>query len=506
MDNVIEFDTSAISVGDCGETLYSARTCFSSLDTKKIKSDVTVLVQAYNSLDKTKRCVESILKYTKDIDFDLLLIDNGSTDDTLQYFISVDYPKKTILRFTENRGAAIPYLYIGPDMFSRYLVLVANDLIVTENWLSNMLKIAESDPKIGLVNPMSSNTSNLQDPGLKFADYDDMQKKAAAFNVSDPAKWHERLRIITLGTLYKKECLFAIGMPIADVGFAHNFADDDMAFRVRRAGYKVILAGDTWIHHDDDKSRLAPEAYKKMVSDISIGRQNFRDKYFDIDAWDDVNDYIPEYLKNLRYEPSESKRILGIDTKCGTPVLEIKNKLREYSCFDPECYAFTTDAKYYIDLQTICGNNNVTCAPIDRLAGNYSPDMFDYVVIGNDINTYNDPYGLIDSALRVLNKSGQLFISLQNTYNAFTFMNIIGRTSARNPEHSFNYSIEEFIVALKNRGYKVAYIGARRYDERVLSDEMVSEAVSFLKKLDIKDINEAAFRLASARYYLVVEK
>ena len=117
MDNVIEFDTSAISVGDCGETLYSARTCFSSLDTKKIKSDVTVLVQAYNSLDKTKRCVESILKYTKDIDFDLLLIDNGSTDDTLQYFISVDYPKKTILRFTENRGAAIPYLYIGPKFW-----------------------------------------------------------------------------------------------------------------------------------------------------------------------------------------------------------------------------------------------------------------------------------------------------------------------------------------------------------------------------------------------------
>ena len=47
-----------------------------------------------------------------------------------------------------------------------------------------------------------------------------MQAKAAQFNRSDPRKWEDRQRLITLGTLYRKEVLLAGGWPTADMGFS----------------------------------------------------------------------------------------------------------------------------------------------------------------------------------------------------------------------------------------------------------------------------------------------
>ena len=507
MENIIELDTSKITVGDAGETLYSSRSLFSSLNTKAIKSDVTIYVQGYNHLDKTKRCIESILKYTKGIDYDLLLVDNGSTDNTFEYFKTVDFPQKTIIHISENKDAGMPHLFLSSDMFSHYLVIVANDIIVTENWLNNLIKIAESDPKIGMVNPLSSNVSNLQGLNFEFKDLNEMQRIAAQFNKSNPQKWQERLRLITLGTLFKKECLYAIGLPLSDVGFAHNFGDDDITFRVRRAGYKAILAGDTWVHHDDDKKNLPIEKAVKIQKDLNIGRENFRDKYFGIDAWDDINNFIPHYLQVLKQPGSNEKpSVLGIDTRCGTPILEIKNHLRSYNIFDADCYAYTTDGKYVIDLQTFCGANRVFAGEINRFRDYFDAETLDYIVIGNDINTYNDPFNIIKSAFGLLKKGGQLFISLQNVNNIFEFLYSIGNVKVQNPVHALNYTVEEFLGKLQQKGYNARFISASYFSNTVVSESLAKSVYDVLKMLSVKEIDETIFRLRAERFYYVIEK
>ncbi len=506
MDTIIEIDTSNIVVGGIGDSLYSTRTAITSLTTQKIASDVTIYVQAYNKIEKTKRCIESIIKYTSDIDYDLLLIDNGSMDGTFDYFRSIDFEKKRIIRFTENKGMAIPHFFLSPDMFSRYVAFVANDLIVTTNWLSNMLKIAESDPKIGIVNPMSSNVSNLQDPGLIFSGYEQMQEKAAAFNVSDPRKWQERLRIITLGFLMRKECILTIGLPINDMGFAHNFGDDDMAFRIRRAGYKVILASDTWIHHDDYKGTMESDAYQKMLNDIKIGKQNFRDKYFGIDAWDDTSNYIDEFLSVFEYRNKDDKvSVLGIDVRCGTPILEIKNHLRNYDVFDAECFAFTTEGKYFIDLQTVCGADNVYSGDICSFSSRFSPHSLDYVVIGNDINTYPDPFGVIRSAASLIKNGGQLFISLQNVFNIFTFMAITDGYKSPYEDHALNYYPEEFFGLLKQSGYNARFITGKNFDKDIINKDLSNYVKECMNRLSVKNIDEKMYRLTSERYFIVID-
>ena len=67
---------------------------------------VTVYFQAYNHLeDQTKMAIHAILENTQNVDYELLLVDNGSTDGTLDFFRSIPYRKKRIFRVKENRGA-----------------------------------------------------------------------------------------------------------------------------------------------------------------------------------------------------------------------------------------------------------------------------------------------------------------------------------------------------------------------------------------------------------------
>lgn len=507
---IYEIDTNHVEPAQPSDNLLQVRTNIlgSALQMNEFHSEATIMVTAWNRIEKTKLCIDSILKNTQDVDYDLLLIDSGSSDGTFEYFKSVEHDKVRILRLSKNISAGFATNFIDINWIGRYFVMVNNDLIVTPNWLNNLIKVAESDPTIGMVNPMSSNASNLQGYDMQFTDYDDMQRQAAEFNQSNPAKWHERLRLITLGTLYKKECLYALGWPMTDIGFIHDFSDDDIAFRVRRMGYKTVLAKDTWIHHNHRVSELEDKTLESFQNSIESGRKNFKDKYLGLDAWDDVNNFIPEYLpavKNTDTADSDVS-ILGIDVRCGTPVLEIKNHIKSFGKFETTCYAFTQEAKYYLDLLTACGEHNVVCGNIDHLLNSYAVDSFDYIVIGNNINTYAEPLKLISAAYKLLKSGGQLFFSLKNTYDALSFLNEIGNFKINSTEHAINYSVTEFVNLLFHMGCNAEFLGAVPYSNTVLSNNIIKHITECVNKIGVGNQEEVCFRLLADRFAFAVTK
>ena len=82
--------------------IMESRKSISNLLNGKNAPHVSILIIAYNRIDKTKNCVESVLKYTDDIDYELVLVDNGSSDGTYDYFKSVQYKNKKIIKITKN--------------------------------------------------------------------------------------------------------------------------------------------------------------------------------------------------------------------------------------------------------------------------------------------------------------------------------------------------------------------------------------------------------------------
>lgn len=435
-----------------GDNIFSVRKNVAAALQEDNAPLASVVVVGYNNLEKyTKTCVECILKYTRDVDYELILVDNGSSDGTLDYFKAVRHPKKKIVRVTRNVGA----FYGGNSGMAlaagAYVVGVSNDVYVTENWLANMLACAMSDERIGMIGPMSNNISNFQDAGLHFTDFSDMQEKAGEFNVSNPAGWHERIRLVSPIAFFKKTCLDMVGSH--DYGFLHDFADDDMTFRVRRAGYKAILCKDVFVCH---AGHSAGRTAEQVSYTLEKGRNLFRDKYYGIDAWTDVNNYEPAMMLLINPEDRRGRpdtEILGIDVLCGTPILEVKNKLRDADIFDARLSALSTEAKYWLDLKTIC-RGKVAVDRAEHLLEHFQGNKFDYIVLGRPINGYKGPYRLLGEMLELLNNGGHLLLKLRNTYGIRTLVEMMGNGTESEKDVFSHIALEALLRQVENNGYK----------------------------------------------------
>ena len=503
-ENITIIDTDDKEVPLAGNDLYTSReNVYNNLIDNDAKI-ATIIVQGYNRLEKTKYCVECVLKYTKDINYELVLIDNGSNDGTFEYFKSVEYKDKKIFRITKNVGAGFSIFKLGFERFiGKYIVILPNDVYVTSNWLTNLLRCMESNNKIGLVMPMSSNISNLQDPGLIFNSLEEMQQKAKAFNRSDSSKWEKRLRLVNVISVFKREILDLVGK--FDSGFFHDFGEDDYCIRLRRMGYELILCGDTFIHHDHDFRNLEdkdPLIYNKS---LEIGRENYKNKYYGLDAWDDVINFERSLIEMITRpeNKSEQLKILGIDVRCGTPILEIENFLTKHNINNILTSAFTADAKYYLDLQTVC-NADVWCDRIDYLNEHIIDNNYDYIILGEPINKYVQPIKLLDKVMRAAKKGSIILFKLKNHNDINKLLEIFGGKKLKNRERYISIELEEILEYLNSMKNLDVKISAEMYN---VDENSIAKLRNSIEVIRLNDSSDNALQTILTKEYLIcVEK
>lgn len=394
--------------------IYKNREAARQLLREKDDPLVSIYFLAYNNLEKyTKPAIECLLKYTQDIDYELLLVDNGSIDGTFEYFKSLNIPRKRIYRITTNRGVGYAGTAIiehtkGCYYKGKYWVGVPNDVFVTPNWLKNMLACMEADETVGMAVPMSDYISNDQKAAIEFESLEEMQEKAALYNISDPLKWEERLRVIPTAFIVRKSANLLHG---PDGAFSYYFADDDASFKFRRAGYKLIVCGDVFVHHAG--TTAAANSQAEYAAQLKKARGVFRDFYHGIDAWEDIS-YEWELIDGLLDKPNVKLRnkMLGIDVRCGAALLQMKNGLRKHGA-ELELSAYIRDAKYWLDLKCIC-NGDVFCGDLDRIQHKIENTTYDYILIGEFVDSYGEAWPkLIDSLLECLGINGRLAFKMR---------------------------------------------------------------------------------------------
>lgn len=353
---------------------------------------VTVFVKVWRDsrLKKAKHCIESLLKYNRDVKFKLALVNNGGSQNVTDYFESIDYDDKQIIHITKNISACFSGGIAQRLTRTKYMVELLNDNIVTSHWLANMLMCLEKDPKIGMACPLCTNTPSRQEPPFKGKCVEELLKIAETYNKSDLSKWEERLVLIPQGAVIRRAVFDAAG--IYDKGYLHEAADDDLALRIRRAGYKLILCKDTFIIHDHDYN-----SEKAAPKNLNLGFAGYKEKFKGIDIGIDIQNSIVEWIKDVDFKVKDRCDVLGIDCRCGTPILDIKNKYHQVGNKNIVCDAFTTNPLYYEDLQSIC--TNVYCDSDALRIGRYIKRRFDFIVIDKPLNEYNEPFELIDFAV-----------------------------------------------------------------------------------------------------------
>ena len=172
--------------------------------------------------------------------YEIIVVDNGSTDGTLEYCLRQDV---TLVSFARNRGFPVAcnagLRAAGGDT----LLLLNNDVVVKPHWLSNMLTCLYDAEDIGMVGPTTNYAS-----GRQQIDYAAVNERSISFNLSDPALWQPTERLVGFCLLMKREAQERVGL--LDERFSPgHYEDDDYCYRVRSAGYRLMIAGDVFVYH-----------------------------------------------------------------------------------------------------------------------------------------------------------------------------------------------------------------------------------------------------------------
>ena len=470
MDEIIILDTENVKFPEYDierDSLYQIR----EKSVQESEVEVSIYVQAYNRLEKTKRCVEALLENTEE-EYELILVDNGSEDGTLEYFKSINHSRKKIVRVTKNVGSGYPTSYAMSLCNGRYIVTIANDVYVTKYWLRNMLNCMESDERIGMVAPRSTNVSNCQMiDSYQFKNVETFMKDAELYNkISDPNKWEERLRLITIAPMYRKSALNLVGP--TDSIFVHDFGEDDVCARMRLAGYNMVLVGDTFVHHDHNVFAGEEKDANEFRKLLKQGRIAYREKYQGLDAWDDILNLEYTLLQHCYLSKSKIPNILGIDVKCGHPILTLSNNLRKKAVFMNTRYAYTTHAKYYRDLQFVCGAENVECDRIEHIDEYFEAATMDYIILGEPINAYNEPGSILRKIMIMLRPGGTLYFKLRNTVSIKAYLNLIGRLDIIDEDLPTQVSMEEMLDTVRAFRPDEIKINIEPVDDIKVSQEM----------------------------------
>lgn len=224
----------------------------------------SIIIPVHNQLALTRLCIGSIREHTRPGSYELIVVDNGSTDGTAEWLER--QPDVRLIRCAENEGFPAACNRGLAAATGDNILLLNNDTVVTPRWLDNLLGALHSRAEIGAVGPVTNAAAYHTSIPVFYRNLEEMRSFADAHNRPDPAKWEERVKLIGFCLLFKREAFEKAGF--LDERFAPgNFEDDDYCLRIRLAGYRLLLCRDTFIHHFGSASFRAggPQAFAELM-------------------------------------------------------------------------------------------------------------------------------------------------------------------------------------------------------------------------------------------------
>lgn len=388
----------------------------------------SIIILTYNHLDLTKDCIESIRKYTKKGTYQIIVVDNASTDDTKKYL----QKQKDILKIynKENKGFPIGCNQ-GIQLSSKEndILLLNNDTIVTTNWLSNLKTCLYSNARIGAVGAVSNHTENRQGVNFVYDDFATMQQKAKENNVSNSDRWEEKIFLIGFCLLIKREVLNKIGL--LDEKYTPGYIEDnDLSLRIIKSGYKLMLCHDVFIHH------YLGTAFRKNLDTfypiLYKNREYFYKKWhFETFAFDDIKSASFPLME-------EYKTILDLNASIGVNLLEIQYRYKN-SCVDG------------IEKDSSKRKWAKKFAKIYKSLEEVQENYYDCILIGNRLETEKNPNSFLKNIKKYLKEEGVIIGEFENAASIKRIKELLYET---NTKEKNLFTKQEMVQLLEKNGYK----------------------------------------------------
>jgi GT2 family glycosyltransferase len=231
---------------------------------------ISILVLTYNNLLINQLCLASIYCNTTYPNFEVIVVDNASIDETpgwLKIFATT-HPNLKLFLNTDNCGFSGGNNQAVREATGEYLIFLNNDTVVTPGWVERLLTHMQGDPKIGLVGPVTNSTGNEARIPVNYNSPVEMEIFAAdlangmsgrSFDIRMLAFYCVMARKDQYETIGGLDERFLVGM----------FEDDDLAVRYHQSGFRVVCAEDVFIHHFQGAAfgKLDNDRYTRLFED-----------------------------------------------------------------------------------------------------------------------------------------------------------------------------------------------------------------------------------------------
>jgi GT2 family glycosyltransferase len=239
----------------------------------------SVVVLTHDNLAFSRMCLASLLENTDYPNYELIVVDNASTDGTVEELqrLAGSIPNVKVIQNDHNAG-------FGPGnnqglaaATGEILVLLNNDTVVPRGWLTRLARHLD-DAAIGLIGPATNRSCNEAQIDIPYQTYGEFQAVARS-----QGERHDRERFpirmpMMFCVAFRRDTYERLG-PLDERYEVGMFEDEDYALRAKAAGLQVAWTPEVYVHHAYHASigKLLPTGEYMRLVKLNQGR--FEEKW-----------------------------------------------------------------------------------------------------------------------------------------------------------------------------------------------------------------------------------
>jgi glycosyltransferase involved in cell wall biosynthesis len=248
-----------------------------------VKGLTSIVVVLNHDQERTKECIQSIETFTANPHEVVLVSLNSKTNSVkgIRKFIKgkdsyklIEGDKNADETRRQNQGIEAAT--------GEYILLLENDVVVTETWLSGMLECLNSSSDIGIVGPMTNDISGPQKvENVGYTSVKQVPEYAKGYREKYRHRRIPLRRIARFCMLFRRELVDRVGPLDENLGTG-SFEADDFCLRAELEGYKNLIAGDVFVHHYGSKDFIRNQT--DYHSSFAANREKFNQKWNGLDT------------------------------------------------------------------------------------------------------------------------------------------------------------------------------------------------------------------------------
>ena len=268
---------------------------------------LTIITAVYNQLARTQAYWQSLLLHSPNDPWEIIWIDDCSTDGTPEWLQSIQSDRCRVILNKKNQGFAANNNKGARIALGDRLLLLNNDLILTENWLQPLLKNLELAPEIGIVGNVQIEVASgkMDHAGVWF----DLvgcpaheHKGESVKQLKGPGNFC--VAVTAACWLIKRDLFLASGG--FDERYKNGGEDIDLCLRLHKMGYQQFVSYESIIYHHVHSS---PGRKLRDLENQALFLNNWGRYTCGLGE----RDWPVQYIKRILRKPSQANAIKLID-------------------------------------------------------------------------------------------------------------------------------------------------------------------------------------------------